>query len=158
MIQSLPHLMLWLSVVNLGIAFGAGLYEHRVAVPTWFQTRDARKPEWNPSAARAANPGLRFWVFVTTGPLTLLTLTSLFLVSSAPMEVRGAWWVSIVASLVDRVMTFAYFLPTMIQLVRTDQTTPALTARAVRWANLDAVRLAAAFVAWIAALVALERY
>jgi hypothetical protein len=161
-IQSLPHLVLWLYVVNLGIAFGAGVYERRVAVPLWFRTSTSSPMtgavEWNPGAARAANPGLRFWVFVTTLPLTLLTLASLLLISGAPLEANSAWWLSLAATLVDRAMTFAYFLPTMISLVRTDQTTPALTARALRWVNLDAIRLVATFVAWIAATLALVQF
>ena len=28
-----PEVLLWLFVINLGIAFGAGLYESRVVVP-----------------------------------------------------------------------------------------------------------------------------
>ena len=27
--------LLWLFVIDLGIAFGAGLYEHRIVVPRW---------------------------------------------------------------------------------------------------------------------------
>jgi len=30
--------LLWLFVLNLGIAFGAGLYEHRIVVSTWVDT------------------------------------------------------------------------------------------------------------------------
>lgn len=28
-------ILLWLFILNLGVAFGAGLYEHRIAVPSW---------------------------------------------------------------------------------------------------------------------------
>lgn len=31
--------MLWLFVINLGIAVGAGLYESRIAVPQWLSLR-----------------------------------------------------------------------------------------------------------------------
>ena len=31
--RSLGSLLLWLFVINLGIAFGAGLYESRILVP-----------------------------------------------------------------------------------------------------------------------------
>jgi hypothetical protein len=30
-----PQVLLWLFVINLGIAFGAGIYESRVVVPRW---------------------------------------------------------------------------------------------------------------------------
>jgi hypothetical protein len=29
------EILLWLFVINLGIAFGAGLYESRITVPQW---------------------------------------------------------------------------------------------------------------------------
>ena len=36
MAQYIPDLLLWLFVINHGIAFGAGLYEQRVILPQWF--------------------------------------------------------------------------------------------------------------------------
>jgi len=61
--------LLWLFVINLGIAFGAGLYEARVVIPPW---ADIPPQSW-------PNTGLMFWVYVTTGPLTVLTLANLIL-------------------------------------------------------------------------------
>ena len=37
-------ILLWLFVINLGIAFGAGLYESRIAVPQWLTTPGGRRP------------------------------------------------------------------------------------------------------------------
>jgi hypothetical protein len=68
---------LWLFIINLGVAFGAGLYEHRIVMPDWI-TWDADGAHWNAGAARHGDTGLRFWALVSTGPLTLLTLTNLF--------------------------------------------------------------------------------
>lgn len=68
------HAVLWLLVINLGIAFGAGLYESRITVPQWLSFAPGSGYRWNPAAAAAANVGLRFWAYVTTVPLTLLTL------------------------------------------------------------------------------------
>ena len=70
-------IVLALFVINLGIAFGAGLYESRIAVPQWLSFSSESGYHWNAEAARQANVGLRFWVYVTTVPLTLLTLVSL---------------------------------------------------------------------------------
>ena len=75
-------LVLWLFVINLGIAFGAGLYESRIVVPQWLSPSPESGYRWNAAAARQANTGLRFWVYVTTVPLTLLTFASL----------AAAWW------------------------------------------------------------------
>ena len=35
MSPAIQEILLWLFVVNLGIAFGTGLYEHRIVVPGW---------------------------------------------------------------------------------------------------------------------------
>lgn len=69
--------LLWLFVVNLGIAFGAGLYEQRIVLPQWFDRSSQSGVRVDGEAMRRTNSGLRFWVYVTTVPLTLLTLLSL---------------------------------------------------------------------------------
>ncbi|HSC05395.1 MAG TPA: hypothetical protein VLD59_01060, partial [Steroidobacteraceae bacterium] len=58
------QIVLWLFVVNLGTAFGAGVYEARVVIPQWL---DLPPKEW-------PNTGVLFWVYVTTVPLTVLTI------------------------------------------------------------------------------------
>ena len=63
--------LLWLFVINLGIAFGAGLYEHRIVVSNWMSSSGESGVHWNAEAARRDDTGRRFWVFVTTVPLTL---------------------------------------------------------------------------------------
>jgi hypothetical protein len=70
-------ILLWLFIIDLGIAFGAGLYEHRIVVPNWIRSSDQAEAHWNADAARRDNVGLKFWAFATTGPLTLLTLANL---------------------------------------------------------------------------------
>jgi hypothetical protein len=75
-------ILLWLFVINLGIACGAGLYESRIVVPQCLSGSSESGYRWNAEAARQANTGPRFWVYVTTVPLTLLTLASLV----------AAWW------------------------------------------------------------------
>lgn len=68
---------MWLFILNLGIAFDAGLYEGRIVFNNWLVTAQDSTLHWNAEAARHDNTGLRFWVFVTTMPLTLLTLSNL---------------------------------------------------------------------------------
>src|SRR5262245_19859668 len=102
-------MVLALFVINLGIAFGAGLYESRITVPQWLTFSTESGYRWNAEAARQANVGLRFWVYVTTVPLTLLTLASLAAVWWTPSEVRNWWLAAAAAVLVDRAMTFGYF-------------------------------------------------
>jgi hypothetical protein len=81
-------IILWLFVMNLGIAFGAGLYEHRIVVSTWISSSQEPGAHWNAEAARRDDTGRKFWAFVTTVPLTLLTLANLFAAWRASGAVR----------------------------------------------------------------------
>jgi hypothetical protein len=58
---------LWLFVINLGIALGAGICEQRVIILQWENIPPQTWP----------NTRVQFWVYVTTVPLTLLTLSNL---------------------------------------------------------------------------------
>ena len=104
----------WLFVLNLGIAFGAGMYEARVVIPKWASIPPSTWP----------NTGLMFWVYVTTVPLTLLTL------ASAVVAWRGQgpgrrWWLGAVAIVVvERMATFTYFIPTMVRLMGAEPPIP----------------------------------
>jgi hypothetical protein len=141
--------VLWLFVINLGIAFGAGLYEHRIVVSRWITAG----PHWNADAARQDDTGRRFWAFVTTGPLTLLTIANLIAGWNCTSPAR-AWWVAAaIIALADRVLTFAYFIPTMIGLLRASDS-PQSAATAVRWHGVNYFRHALVLAAWLAALKA----
>jgi Anthrone oxygenase len=147
MARSVTEVLLWLFVINHGIAFGAGLYETRIVVASWLASvlrgEDARLPD----------VGTKFWAFVTTVPLTLLTLASLVAAWQTP-GARGAWWLGAAAiTLVERLLTFIFFIPTMLRLQR-GQVSPASAVKATarRWVNLNHVRSALSLAAWIAAL------
>jgi hypothetical protein len=73
----IPDVLLWLFVINHGIAFGAGLYEQRIVLPQWFSRSSGSGIRVNSEAMRNTDTGRRFWAFVTTVPLTLLTLANL---------------------------------------------------------------------------------
>ena len=153
--SSVRKVVLWLFVVNLGIAFGAGLYEARIAVPHWIRSTDAGD-RWDAEAAREANTGLRFWVYVTTGPLTLLTLASLVAAWRAPLPLR-TWWLAAAAfAVADRIFTFSYFIPTMVGLTGAGAAAPDAADRARQWASLNHVRHAILLAAWLSALRALS--
>jgi hypothetical protein len=92
------HLLLWLFVINLGIAFGAGLYEARVVIPQWANLPPRTWP----------NTGILFWVYVTTIPLTLLTVANLFAAWLEPSPKRKWWLWAAVTIVLERVATFAY--------------------------------------------------
>jgi hypothetical protein len=155
--QYVPELLLWLFVINAGIAFGAGLYEMRIIVPQWFPTSEGSRFRVDSGAMRRTDTGRRFWAYVTTVPLTVLTLASL-LVAWQSQGPRRAWWLAAAAiTLVERVGTFSYFIPTALKLMHAE-TLPESTAAAMasRWVHLNSVRAALALLGWVAALKALS--
>ena len=144
-------LALWLFVINLGIALGAGLYEHRITAPRWIGSSTGSGMHWDAAAARRDDTGRRFWAFVTTVPLTLLTFANLFYAWNASGSVRAWWLAAALAALADRLLTFAYFIPTMVRLMDAPDS-PAASATATRWLRLNYVRHALVLAAWLAAL------
>ena len=143
-------ILLWLFVINLGIAFGAGLYEHRIVVPGWL-TADDSGGHWNAEQVRRDNTGLRFWAFATTGPLTLLAVANLVAAWKSIGVVRGWWLAAVLLVVADRVLTFSYFIPTMVGLMNAADS-PASVASATRWAHLNYVRHGLVLGGWLAAL------
>lgn len=147
----ITKIVLWLLVIFGGIAFGAGVYEARVEVPQWLVAEGSQQV-WLADVAKNADPGLRFWAFVTTGPLTLLTIASLVLVWSTKGKLRFWWLVTIAFLVIDRGMTFGYFIPTMANLMSGGVDNVQAVAIASQWAGLNVIRLVAAGLAFVAAL------
>lgn len=151
------EVLLWLFVINLGIAYGAGLYEKRIVLPMWFSKSPDSGWQVNGDAMRQTNTGLRFWALATTLPLTLLTIANL--VNALQSHgTRYEWWLAASAlSLVERIATFAFFIPTAIRLMRAEEL-PAGVAPvlASRWIQMNYVRDALTLLAWLTALRALS--
>jgi hypothetical protein len=150
--------LLWLLVIDLGIAFGAGLYESLIVIPGWFSMSPEFHLAWNAEAARLNDTGQHFWLFATTIPLSLLTLASLWEAWRSKGKIRSWWLTASVFALLERAFTFVYFIPTMLQLMQGQGLAqPETTGIALRWVDLNYFRLALIFLAWIAALRALSR-
>jgi hypothetical protein len=148
---AISTILLWLFVINLGIAFGAGVYEHRIVVSKWINFSPGSGAHWNVEAARQDDTGRRFWAWVTTVPLTLLTLANLVVAWRASGLVRGWWLAAALAALADRVFTFSYFIPTMVGLMAVIDS-PQSVATATMWRNLNYLRHAIVLTAWLASL------
>lgn len=150
--RTIERILLWLFVINLGIALGAGLYEARIQVPEWLVSTPGGL-RWDAEASLRANTGLRFWAFVTTGPLTLLTVANLAAAWRSRGRLRRSWLTAGVVALADRIFTFAYFIPTMIALQRMDGFSQVdAVATATQWANLNHLRHLILLVALLLAL------
>ena len=142
-----PRILLWLFVINLGTAFGAGIYESRVVVPQWQNTPPQTWP----------NTGLEFWVYVTTVPLTLLTLANL-VAAWQDQGPRRYWWLGAsLISVVERIWTFSYFIPTMVRLMGAEALPEAEVRAALsQWMGLNHGRHLLTLAGWLAALKALS--
>jgi hypothetical protein len=156
-VHSIPEILLWLFVINHGVAFGAGLYEQRIIFPQWFSRSQGSGIQVDSAAMRTTDTGRQFWAFVTTGPLTLLTLANL-VVAWQSRGPRHDWWlVAALVTLLERLATFSYFIPTAIRLMRADARSATETgAMASRWIALNHVRVTFALIGWLAALRALS--
>ena len=150
-------IVLWLFVIFGGLAAGAGLYEMRINVPRWFTVVSGGAVRVDASAMTTDDSGRRFWGFITTGPLTLLTLASCALAWN-PATAHERWWLAAaLVMLVERVGTFGYFIPTALKLMQPGRLPPADAERAARqWARLNRIRCVLAFAGWLAALRALS--
>ena len=140
-----PKILLWLFVINLGIALSAGIYEQRVVIPQWENIPPQTLPQ----------TGILFWVYATTVPLTLLTIANLV---AAWLEwgPRRYWWLAaVVIIVVERIATFAYFIPTMVWLQGTEGLPEAEVQAALsQWLFLDYGRHVLTLAGWLAALKA----
>jgi hypothetical protein len=142
----LTIIFLWLLIINLGLALGAGIYESRVVIPRWIAMP---RGEW-------ADAGRQFWLYVTTGPLTLLTLVNLAAAWRDGPPRRTWWLAAAVIVLVERVATFAYFIPTLLHLESAPGLSPQQIANGLlRWAFFNYGRHALLLAGWLCALYAL---
>jgi hypothetical protein len=152
-----PDLLLMLFIINLGITLGAGLYEIKIMLPQWFVRSAISGYSINAKAMQQTDVGRRFWAFVTTGPLTLLTLTNLVVAwQSAPP--RHDWWMAAtLVILAERLSTFVFFIPTAIRFQNADTRPVTNASRLVQtWLRLNYVRLALTLLAWLLALKTLS--
>lgn len=138
------EIILWLFVINLGVAFGAGIYEARIVVPLWMSAL--------PQSLRSPDSGRKFWAFVTTGPLTLLTFANLYVAWHAVGPRRAYWLTAAFVILAERIFTFTYFIPTVIRLQRATGSSAELDQTALGWARLNYLRNALTLIGWLAAL------
>lgn len=152
--MSLTNIVLWLFVLTLGTSFGAALYEARVVLPLWTRTVTGAF-QWAADLSRRTDSGRRFWAFVTTGPLTLLAVASVFLAGQAESGRREWWLTAACVILVERIATFAYFIPAILRLQRAPPGDTKVNPSIARWMSLNYFRITFLFIGWVAALRAL---
>lgn len=151
----LPQILLLLFVLNLGTAFGAGLYEAKVVIPQWFRKSALSGCYIDREAMRELDSGRKFWAFVTTLPLTLLTLAS-FIVIWLGSPGYNWWLAAALLTFCERISTFTFFIPTIIKFQRMDTLfTERVSHLVTLWVRLNYIRTILMLVAWLFALRAL---
>lgn len=151
----LPEILLILFILNLGTAFGAGLYESQIVIPQWFSKSSGSGYSINLEAMQKLDSGRQFWVFVTTLPLTLLTLANLVVAWQSLQPERNWWLAAGLITLIERISTFSFFIPTLIKLQLTDQQlSPAGSRLVALWIGLNYVRNGLTLIAWLLTLKA----
>ncbi len=154
--NQLSELLLTLFSMNLGIAFGAGLYETKMILPQWFPRLSTGGYGVDTVAMTQLESGRTFWAFVTTGPLTLLTLVNLYLAWQSTGPVHDWWLAAGLITLLERIGTFTFFIPTAIKLQQADQLRLTEQSRLVAlWKNANWVRSLLNLLGWLLALKAL---
>jgi hypothetical protein len=157
--MAVRELLVWMFVVDLGIACGAGLYERRVLIPEWFVAKPGQRLRVDRQAMQRTDPGRKFWGLATTLPLPLLTVANLVIALQSQGALRtwllAAGWIT----LLERIGTFTYFIPTALGLMREGPGALSESRSAVvasQWMHMNWVRAALAFAGWLAALKALS--
>lgn len=150
------RVFLWLFTILLGIDIGAGVYEMRVNVPGWSAAVTTRTSDAEAYMRFAPNAGQRWWIGLTP-LLALVTIAALvFAIRSAGPARR--WMLRATAlELLVLISTFAWFVPTIVQLMTHYRDMPPdLVASQTRaWFAWNHVRAVLSLAAWLAALRAM---
>ena len=159
---SAERIFLWLFILLFGIQLGAGLYETLVIVPLWSASPPQSVWEWNAlrnaSPQFAVNSGKRFWIFVTPA-VGVLSVAALLSGWGTPWEHRKWLLVATLTSFIMVVITFVYFVPSLIKLMSAtpDAANAAqIGAKANLWRILNWGRAVFLIAAWLCALRALQ--
>jgi hypothetical protein len=149
--MNITEILLLCSVINIGIALGAGLYETKIVLPLWFNKSANGNYHVNFDNMRSIDSGRKFWVFVTTIPFTLLMITNLAVAFQSQPPLHNWWVAATLIILIERIGTFTFFIPTAIKLQKGENLiTEKISKLITWWLRLNYVRnaltLAALFV------------
>jgi len=158
--MNLTEILLFCSVLNTGIAFGAGLYETKMVLPLWFNKSANGNYDVNFGNMQTIDSGRRFWAFVTTIPLTLLMIANLVFAFQSQSPLHNWWVAATLIILMERVGTFTFFIPTAIKLQKGESLQTEKISRLITWwLRLNYVRNAftlAALLVFLKALLILQ--
>jgi hypothetical protein len=147
-------LVLFILFIQFGM--GGGLYESLVIYPRW--KKDVRQEtlaqKLQDSGQATANR--RFWPFISP-VLSLLSIINIVLAWQNTGPARTIWLTASLIIFINRIITFSYFVPTMIRKFEHPEKTEAgQLRRSVQvWTFLSPLRILIELSAWCLALWAL---
>jgi hypothetical protein len=151
-------MVLWLIVVFQGIEIGGGFYEWRCIYPLW--SKDPKPQDFNARLAASGQElaGRRFWPFISPVVL-LLSLLNIAAAYQSTAPFRTIWLVAGAITLLNRMVTFAYFVPALAALFSRGKTMAPdeLSRRVRRWVRLSPLRIPVALISWVGFIWVLSR-
>ena len=136
MLQILALLLL----VNLSMALSAGIYEARLVLPLWFPINGGVYSV-DKAALQRLDSGRKFWGMVTTMPLTLLMIILLVSICKAGLSTHPWLSAAVLLTLLERALTFSFFIPTIIKLSKGSFTADRVHLMVNRWKAINVLRL-----------------
>ncbi len=150
------RLMLWMLILWSAVQLGGGLYEKRAVIPLWSSDPTPETLGRRLEESGHTGSSMRFWPFVS--PVVFLLALVNAVVAWRYDGPARPWWLAASGGLVAMsVLTYAYFVPTLLSLMhRANTYSPEqLTRSLTLWLTLSNVRLLLAVPAWLAAVKAL---
>ncbi len=152
----LNFIALLLLILLIQFGMGGGLYESLVIYPRWKRDVTPENLVQKLKDSGQARANRRFWPFIS--PLqALLAILNLVLAWRYTGNAHTAWLIAALIIVVNRVITFSYFVPTMVRkFERPEGLDAAWLKKAVKlWTSLSPFRIVIEFLAWGTAVYAL---
>ena len=147
-------LLIILSCISFIVVMGGATYEHVAVVPVWISAVPASLAMFQGEYALAP---WNFWIPIHPITVTLLVIA---LIANWRTPRRGYVLMTLIGYLAILAVTFAYFVPELLSLIKTaySPTVDAeLTRRAGLWETLSLVRLGCLFALAVVLLLGLSK-
>ena len=149
--QQIGYLFLWLLLFVTAIQFGAGVYERLIVIPQWSETPQPATLGASLQASGHTVSAHRFWPFVS--PVVFVLALANCVLAWRHRGPARTWWLSGALSFtVISIVTYAYFVPTMLSLMHdaASYTEAELRTTVEKWVALSSGRSLLAIPAWAA--------
>ena len=148
----LIEILLWVLVINMAVALGAGLYEAIIEIPQWYSISDGYYT-WDNTRALDANVLHNFWTSFALIPLSIQCGLMWVLLWWTKGTVRKWFLAAAMVLLIERGLTLGHYAPTLVALLQNKIPDPEISRAVMNWVQLNYVRQAALVIAFLTTLV-----